>query len=228
MSTKPSFLERPNDSRFCALPPGHRVRDVADACRSAALGFAWSAHLGWGRMELARWLVGPYAEAAAATRSMRPSGMRRAVTYRPVAEDAVTNLLLATHERVMSELRTVWSWTHDAASARAWIDDGLVAGIIDDESELGYAPLDAPGMGLTDRVRSLFIADYLTRPADYVAFAVCFHCEGATFDGGLCHVDCTKPRPNTVLRRRVPREVSLPTAAAAVRETWPRARGQAG
>jgi hypothetical protein len=228
MSARPSFLERANETRFCTLAPGDRVRDVADACRSAALGFAWSAHQGWGRRELARWLVGPYATAAAATRSMRPSGMRRAVTYRPVEEDAVTSLLVATHARIIAEIRTIWSWSYDAGSARAWIDEGLVVGIIDEQSELGYAPVDAPGMGLTDRVRSLFVADYLTRPADYARFVVCNDCDGATFDGALVHVDCARPRPNTVLRRRVPRDLVLPRLAVVARDLLPPSRRFAG
>jgi hypothetical protein len=186
------------------------VRDVADACRSAALGFAWSAHHGWGRRELARWLVGPYAQAVAATRGLRTSGLRRAVVHRPLDEAVVADLLVEARTQIVSVLRGSWSWTHDAEAARACIDEGLVAGICDEASELGFAPVDNVGMRLVDRVRSLFIADYLTRPADYAAFAVCDDCDGATFDGGLYHVDCTRPRPRTVLRRRVPREVVLP------------------
>ena len=81
--------ESPTDARLCTLLPGIRVSDVADACRSAALGFAWSAHHGWGRRELARWLVGPYAQAAAATRSLRTSGLRRAVTHRSLDEATI-------------------------------------------------------------------------------------------------------------------------------------------
>lgn len=196
--------------RFCSLLPGVHVRDVADACRSAALGFAWSAHHGWGRRELARWLVGPYAQAVAATRTLRASGTRRAVVHRPLDEETIAELLATARAEVLSVLRNAWSWTHDAESVRARISEGLVAGICDEASELGFAPVDEPGMRLVDRVRSLFLADYLTRPADYAAFAVCDDCDGATFDGGLYHVDCTRPRPRTVLRRRTPREVVLP------------------
>ena len=91
MKSTYSFLgrESSNDSRLCTLLPGIRVSDVADSCRSAALGFAWSAHHGWGRRELARWLVGPYAQAAASTRSLRASGLRRAVTHRPLDEATI-------------------------------------------------------------------------------------------------------------------------------------------
>ncbi len=200
------------DARFCLLRPGCRVRDVADACRSAGLGFAWSAHHGWGRRELARWLVGPYALAAAATRTLRASGTRLAVVHRPLDEGEVEELLVRARAEVLEELRAAWSWGHDAAAARSWMDEGLVAGIADEASDLGYAPVDRAGMRLVDRVRSLFIADYLTRPSDYAAFAMCDGCDGATFDGGLYHLDCARPRGRTALRRRSPRELELPEA----------------
>jgi hypothetical protein len=201
-----------NDPRFCLLMPGARVRDVADACRSAALGFAWSAHQGWGRRELARWLIGPYAHAASATRVLRASGKPSAVEHRPIDEASIQDLLCRTRREILEVLRNAWSWAHDTTAARAWVDEGIVAGIADETSDLGYAPVDRAGMRLIDRVRSLFIADYLTRPSDYAAFAVCDGCDGATFDGGLYHGDCTRPRERTVLRRRPVLEVELPDA----------------
>ena len=201
--------EATTESRFVSLVPGCRVRDVADACRSAALGFAWSAHHGWGRRELARWLVGPYAQAAGATRSLRGSGMRRAVTHRPLDEETIGALLVGVRTEILAVLRDAWKWPSEPGFARARVGEGLVAGIVDETSDFGYAPVDRTGMRLVDRVRSLFVADYLTRPGDYAAFAVCEDCEGATFDGGLYHVGCAKPRGRTVLRRRVPRDLVL-------------------
>jgi len=129
---------------------------------------------------------------------------------RPLEEATITELLVTTHRELIDLLRGAWEWSPDPASARASIDQGLVAGIVDVQSELGYGAVDRPGMRLLDRVRSLFVADYLTRPADYAAFAICDDCDGATFDGGLYHVDCARPRSHTVLRRRVPRELMLP------------------
>lgn len=208
-SARGNARESTGESRLCPLLPGIRVTDVADACRSAALGFAWSAHHGWGRRELARWLVGPYAHAVAATRSLRASGTRQAVERRVLDEETVEELLATARAEIIDVLRGVWSWTHDAASVRASIGEGLVAGIVDEASGLGFAPVDNVRMRLVERVRSLFVADYLTRPGDYAAFAVCDDCDGATFDGGLYHVDCTRPR-TTVLRRRVPRALVLP------------------
>jgi hypothetical protein len=89
--------------------------------------------------------------------------------------------------------------------------------MVDDAFAIGYAPVDAPAMRLVDRVRSLFVADYLTRPADYAAFAVCDECEGATFDGALYHESCARPRLRTVLRRRRARDVLLPVTPLVTR-----------
>jgi hypothetical protein len=199
------------DARFCPLAPGRHVREVVDACRSAALGFAWSAHHGWGKRELARWLVGPYAHATSATRGLRGSGLQHAVAPHPLEEATIETLLVDARAEILMLLRDVWSWSYDTTSARACIDEGLVVGIADDEANLGYGPVERPRMRLVDRVRSLFVADYLTRPADYAAFAVCSGCDGATFDGGLYHEGCARPRLRSVLRRRAAVELRLPT-----------------
>jgi len=183
------------------LAPGIRVVDVVDACRSAALGFAWGAP-GWTKRDLATWLVGPYTTATAAARAVHASGMRRAFGQRSVSDEAVSTLLGEAHEHVLELLRAAWSWKHDAQFARAAVTDGLVGGVIDDASGIGYAPIDQRGMTLVRRVESLFLADFLTRPADYAAFAICSVCNGATFDGGIYHADCMTPQSGVVLRAR--------------------------
>lgn len=196
---------RTGSGLVACLAPGVRVVDVADACRSAALGFAWGGS-SWSKRELATWLIGPYARATAAARALRVSGVRRAVERRTVDEQDVRSLVARAHANVMETLRSAWSWQHDASFARAIVADGLVGGVIDDASGIGYAPIDQGGMSLARRVESLFLADYLTRPADYAAFAICPECEGATFDGGIYHTDCARPRSVTVLRRREERQ----------------------
>jgi hypothetical protein len=165
------------------------VKDVADACRSAALGFAWGANRGWGRRELARWLAGPYAHAVAATRYLRAPRLARP-PYRPIAASTIDALLATSHARVIEGLRAAWTWKSDASFARDFIDAGLVVGVSDDPGGIGYAPADLPDMRLVDRVRSLFIADYLTRPDDYASFGVCDDCDGVSFDVAALHDGC--------------------------------------
>lgn len=179
------------------LAPGLRVADIADACRSAALGFAWGASA-WTKRDLATWLVGPYARATTRGES---TDERRAYGVCTVDADALEHLLSRSHASVIEWLRSAWTWRHDARAARSIVADGLVVGVIDEASGIGYAPVDRSGMTLVRRVESLFLADYLTRPSDYAAFAVCSECDGATFDGGIYHVDCLDCS-SAVLRRR--------------------------
>jgi hypothetical protein len=162
--------------------------------------------------------VGPYAQAVAATRTMRSlsprstrdAGAAHRERDRELDEASVTRLVASARVDILEVLRSSWSWSDDATAVRKSIEEGLVAGICDESSCLGYGPVDNVGMRLVDRVRSLFVADYLTRTEDYDTFAVCEDCEVATFGGGLYHVGCTRPRPRTILRRRAPREVVLP------------------
>lgn len=204
MKPTKSFIAPRVEARCVALDAGVTVKDVADAARSAALGFAWGADRGWGRRELARWLVGPYARAVSVSHAAR-SGVRRGFTERPLAEDTVKHLLRRSHAYLLDGLRSAATWRRDAAFAREMIDEGFVVGLTDESSAIGYAPLDAFDMRLVDRVRSLFVADFLTRPADYDHFAVCETCGGATFDRLASHRNECGARGAPSLRRRAVR-----------------------
>lgn len=204
MKPTKSFITPRVETRCVALDAGTTVKDVADACRSAALGFAWGADRGWGRRELARWLVGPYARAVAPSRAAR-SGMRRATRTTALEERTIVELLRRTHAVLLDGLRAAATWRRDAAFAREMIDEGFVVGLVDDESAIGYAPVDAFDMRLVDRVRSLFLADFLTRPEEYARFVVCETCGGATFDGAVSHGAACEGRGVLALRRRAVR-----------------------
>lgn len=211
MKPTKSFIAPRASARCVALEAGVTVQDIADAARNAALGFAWGADRGWGRRELARWLVGPYANAVAVSHVAR-SGIRRPITERPLAEDTVKHLLRRSHAYLLDGLRCASTWRRDASFAREMIDEGFVIGVVDaSSSAIGYAPLDAFDMRLVDRVRSLFVADFLTRPQDYDRFVVCEDCGGATFDGAESHAgNCNGVVSETrSLRRRAVRTSSF-------------------
>ncbi len=201
MNPTKSFITPRVETRCVALDAGMTVKDVADACRGAALGFAWGADRGWGKRELARWLVGPYARAVAPSRAAR-SGVRRAAGTKRVDEEVVAELLRRSHAYLLDGLRAAASWRRDAAFAREMIDEGFVVGVVDESSAIGYAPVDAFDMRLVDRVRSLFVADFLTRPQEYARFVVCDTCGGATFDGAISHGGACEGRGVIALRRR--------------------------
>jgi hypothetical protein len=190
-----SFLKPRAESRCRVLPPGWRVRDQADACRSAALAFAWCAGASWGKRELARWLVGPYATAVEATRETAASETSRhraangLATHRSLSDEAVRELLTRSHAHVLAMLRSCTSWKTDDALARLMVDGGVVVGIIDEQSSIGYGPVASENMPLVDRVTALFVADLLTRPGDYARFRICNACEKPTFDADTEHLD---------------------------------------
>lgn len=184
-----SFLKPRLEARCVQLAPGRRVRDVSHACRSAALAFAWCAKA-WQKRDLARWLTGPYSNAIATTNGI-------AITKRVVGgprprieEETIRSLLDRSHRHLLSLLRSVQAWKGEVGFAKAMVDAGLVIGVIDHDSSLGFAPVSSADMRLVDRVRSLFVADYLTSPSDYKAFRVCAACDGATFDAD--HGDCQR------------------------------------
>ncbi len=199
--------QRPGvDVRCRLLAPGWRVKDIADACRSAGLAFAWCAHRAWNKRELARWLVGPYAAAVGSNEEVAP---RRSVRE-PIEDSTIRDLLASTHAQLIAELSHFHAWKDDPSFAREMVDAGLVIGVVDENDAIGYAPQSGWNMRLIDRVRSLFVADYLTRPDDYESFTICEGCGGATFDGAESHrATCPEATPpsglhSLVLRRRSP------------------------
>lgn len=184
MTPTMSFRGPTSEARLRLLPPGRRMKDQADACRSAGLAFAWCARASWGKRELARWLVGPYSRAIEATRA---TAVARSAAPRSIPVEAVHALLARSHAHVIAILRACSSWRGDDGFARRMIEGGLVVGVMDAEFAIGYAPVATPNMRLVDRVTSLFVADFLTRPADYARFRICDACSAIMFDGGAEH-----------------------------------------
>src|SRR5437588_332088 len=82
-------------------------------------------------------------------------------------ESSVEEVLVRTRERLLEMLGAcASSWQHPTF-AREMVNAGLVTGVRDRYGAIGYAAVDSAEQRLVDRVASLFIADYLTRPADY-------------------------------------------------------------
>jgi hypothetical protein len=179
------------------------VKDQVDACRSAGLAFVWCARASWGKRELARWLADPYTRAVDATREADTAGPP---SQRSLEEQAIHELLARSHQQVIALLRKVGSWkAADERFARQMVDRGVVVGVMDHESAIGYGPVAAAGMRLSERVAALFVADFLTRPEDYAQFRICDACEGATFDDGVLHAENCTWRPTVSAPRTTPR-----------------------
>jgi hypothetical protein len=67
---------------------------------------------------------------------------------------------------------------------------GIVEKAIADDDEEVWVPVDASRMRLRDRVRSLFVADYLNAPESYAELFVCHRCEAVVFDEGASASAC--------------------------------------
>jgi len=151
----------------------------AEECRRAALDFMSGVAEGWTKVDLVDWLRGPYAHASRhaprGARAVRPSD-------HVIEEPAIEHLLVSVRGQILAglELAALAQGTPD------FIEDALIAQHVRRVELLGgtaWVPVDVARMRLKDRVASLFVADYLNRPADYRSLFVCHLCEGITFDG---------------------------------------------
>jgi hypothetical protein len=141
--------------------PGHvSLVNVVDAARRAARAFL----LLQSRAALDGWLCGPYFEA---TRF----GPRRIMTAGDGAppEDIETQIARAQHQTKLA-VRDVMA-TEPRDFLRRLPPIVHIVRAHDAGGACGFIPLDARGARLSDRVVALVLADYLTRPEDFVARA---------------------------------------------------------
>jgi hypothetical protein len=83
------------------------------------------------------------------------------------------------------------------------VDDGLVIGVTDFRGALGFVPAACQRMRLVDRVTTLFLADYLTRPRDYEDLVVCPDCTSVSFAWSELHHDgCDGARRSGIIRAK--------------------------
>jgi hypothetical protein len=142
---------------------------VADACRATAFAFVDEAE-GWGKLELARWLAGPYANLLRHTESLEPetSGIVQIPRVRTLDEQVVQRLVWRAHVEVMETLQNVKTPSEGQTFTLTMISLGKVARFRDATGALGWLPTPR-AKRLAERVLSLVAADYLVRPMDYAS-----------------------------------------------------------
>lgn len=198
-----SLSKRPGSVRFVELPGNVSVFDIVDASRRAALAFLDGAQGLWGRRELAAWLVGDYAAATSASCPFIEERSPSSHGLTPLEDVTIEKLLRRARRRILDLLATRSEW--GASLAQDAVDRGLVIGVEDHRGTVGYAPVDVPGLRLVDRLSALFIADYLTRPQDYLALEICHECEELSFEGIPVHFeDCEMRGPGSAIVVRKP------------------------
>ena len=175
-----------------ALLVGATRATVAAECRAAALEFMTGVASGWEKVDLARWLTGPYAHATRhcqhGERTFFSSVSRdsRDSDATPVAIDRqkIDQVLSTTRARMLAALEKAAL----SNGALELVEDALALGFVrravDEEGTEVWVPVDSARMRLLDRVRALFVADYLDDPVAYRSLYVCHRCEAVVFDEG--------------------------------------------
>ena len=136
---------------------------------------------------------------------------------------------ISTLERVVLDARarifemlasSATSWKTESF-ARTMVEGMLVVGVTDASGAIGYAPVRYAELRLVDRVASLFVADYLTRPSDYLTLATCEECGDLAFDGEPRHAPwCAEPplRSDVVPAIEVPSRDTEPGLCAGIED----------
>ncbi len=128
----------------------------------------------WTKMELALWLLGPY---ASATRHVI-HGERPHVVAPDAEVDlvALDELLLTTRRNLFAELEHASHAEEMVEVGRRLFERGLLHMATDGWEREVVVPVDRARVRLEDRVRSLFVADYLNEPLAYAGAVACRAC----------------------------------------------------
>lgn len=165
------------------------AESVSGECREAALAFMAGASAGWTKLDLVRWLIGPYARAVRHTRrGERVTGLAGEVE---VSEDVVDGLVGRVRGQLLASLEAAALARGELEFLEEAIERGLVRRASDADGFEVWVPVDAPRMRLRDRLRALFAADYLAAADAYEDLLVCHRCEAVVFDphakqAGVC------------------------------------------
>jgi hypothetical protein len=153
---------------------------VAEECRDAALDLLAGAARGWGKRELARWLVGPYAHAT--RHSLRGERVAMVDREAPITDTTIQDLLGRVRTQIVVSLEKAVLDSGALDFSGEIVHRGLVMRAVDAEGADVWFPRDAARLRLRDRVRSLLVAHYMNDPVAYDGLFVCHLCEGVSFD----------------------------------------------
>jgi hypothetical protein len=176
MATHPTIsFEKPTvEERFLVLPTGVLVQRLVEDVRSAGLAFIAGSAMGWNRAQLRSWLVLDYEPAITWTRL--PDGHAPHDPLEGLDDVEVSMLVDQTRQRVLAMVQAAAVTWRAPTFARDMVDARLAIAVYDRAGAEAYAPAFHGDMRLKDRVASLFIADYLTRPSDYARVVACDAC----------------------------------------------------
>lgn len=172
------------------LAPGVGRDEVAMQCREAALELMAGSAGGWDKLDLVLWLTGAYHRA---TRYI-PRGERVANIDEEdeIEAETLEAIVARVRQQTLASLERAALGEGTLDFAEESIARGIVQKAIAEDGDEVWVPIDASRMRLRDRVRSLFVADYMNHPEAYADLFVCHRCEAVVFDEaakrlGVCH-----------------------------------------
>jgi hypothetical protein len=164
-------------AQLLSLRDGVDALLIAGACRPAGLAFLRGSREGWGTAELARWLVGPYAEATSRVPRLDEETEPPVGAGPRVDPLRVREILAAAQDEVEAELACA------VMGGTSFVREAIEAGAVAQTLDGIWLALDRPRMRLKDRVLALFASDYLLRPQEYLErLSICEKCGTVAFD----------------------------------------------
>lgn len=162
------------------LDDGTTREGIAAECREAALAFMTGVAAGWDKLDLVLWLTGPYARATRYSTNVE----RVAATCQAelVSDEAIETLVTRVRGQLLASLEKAALDAGSLEFADEVIERGLVRRAVGSDGSGVWIPVDSARSRLRDRLRSLFVADYLCAPASYAELFVCHRCEAVVFD----------------------------------------------
>jgi len=162
---------------------------VAAECREAALAFMSGVARGWGKTDLALWLTGPYADATRHVK--RGERVSSPSDHEELSEESIEELMTRVRGHVLAALEKAALEIGEPEFTAETVERGFVRRAVDADGMTGWVPVDGARMRLRDRLRSLFVADFLAAPEVYADLLVCHRCEAVVFDAaqkslGVC------------------------------------------
>ncbi|MDB5220632.1 MAG: hypothetical protein JWO86_8559 [Myxococcaceae bacterium] len=164
-----------------------------DRVRGAGSAFLRGTTVGWGRRELADWLVCQYAPCAA-TPLYPETADSAPASERTLDEGILERVILDARGRALRLLADLVVPWQASPIARLAVACGNVVAQRDERGGIAYSPVGLARMRLAERVASLFIADYLNHPMDYRWVLTCRECGELAFAAELEHAPwCEAP-----------------------------------
>ena len=164
----------------------HVQEPSIERVRGAGSAFLRGTAAGWGRRELADWLVCQYAPCAATP--LYPESAEEAPAWeRTIDEGILERVILDARGRALRLLADLVVPSLASPIARLAVACGTVVAERDVRGGIAYSPVGQRRMRLGERVASLFIADYLNQPADYRWVTTCRECGEVAFATPLEH-----------------------------------------